>query len=193
MQWRRAAAFAGVAALCKQAELRDHNAGPKATTSRWETAAAAAAAAAGGRPCHLSPRGSSSGRCAFSAGCDIFLGMVAAVVVVELWLLKLLMILLVLLLLLLLMLLLGPVVALPAWAQPPPPPCPPPSRCSSRWASSVHDAFSVGMFVLILSDCCTNCSYCNWPTRTVRRTRGRDSRRAFLAARGHGHILTNIS
>ena len=83
-------------------------------------------------------------------GCDFFLGMVAAVVVeVELLLLKLLMILFLLLLLLLLMLLLGPVVALLAWAQAPSP-RPPPSRCSPRWASSVHDAVSVGMFVQIL-------------------------------------------
>jgi hypothetical protein len=68
--------------------------------------------------------------------------------------------------------------ACPGASPPQPPPPPTPSRCSPRWASSVHNAFfSAGMFVgtpigLLLS----------LPLEAVRRSRGRDSRMAFLTA-----------
>ena len=107
----------------------------------------------------------------FLGGVHLDLGMVVVVVVELLSLL---------LLLLLLPLLLLEAVLARAEALPPTP-----SRCSPRWASSVHNAFSAGMFVgtsfeLLLSP----------PLEAAGRSRGRDSRRAILAARLHAPFFT---
>ena len=113
----------------------------------------------------------------FLGGVHLDLGMVVVVVVVVVVveLVSLLLLLLLLLPLLLLEAVLARAEALP----------PTPSRCSPRWASSVHNAFSAGMFVgtsfeLLLSP----------PLEAAGRSRGRDSRRAILAARLHAPFFT---